>query len=86
MNITKQEQNSVGKGVNKMKNIGIDFWIQIVIYGVSFGTLWGTLQTRLKYMEQKLDKHNNLVERMYVVEERCKSNTHRIDELKGDQL
>ena len=34
---------------------------------------------RLEQLEKKVDKHNGLVERMVAVEERSKSNTHRID-------
>lgn len=34
---------------------------------------------RLEQLEKKVDKHNSLVERMVAVEERSKSNTHRID-------
>lgn len=36
---------------------------------------------RLEQLEEKVSRHNNLVERMYKVEERAKSNTHRLDEL-----
>ena len=46
------------------------FWIQMVAYAISIGAVYGTITTRLKYMEQKLDKHNHLVERMYDCEKR----------------
>lgn len=39
------------------------------------------LNTRLKYLEQKQNKHNNLVERMVGVEQSMKSAHHRIDDL-----
>ena len=39
------------------------------------------VEHRLKQLEVKVDKHNHLVERMAVVEQRSKSNTHRLDEL-----
>lgn len=49
-----------------------EFWIglliQLVVYGVSIGTIYGTVKTRLNYIEQKLDKHNNVVERVYKLE------------------
>lgn len=32
-------------------------------------------------LSTRVDKHNNLVERMVVVEQRSKSNTHRLDNL-----
>ena len=48
--------------------MGTEFWIQMIVYGVSFGTAVGAFTTRLKYIEDKLDKHNKLVERMYLLE------------------
>ncbi len=36
---------------------------------------------RLKKLEEKVDKHNNVIERLYKVEERAKSNTHRLNKL-----
>lgn len=48
--------------------LSIEFWIQLLVYGVSFGTFVGVVKTKLSYIEKKLDKHNNLVERMYSLE------------------
>lgn len=62
-------------------NLSTEFWIQIVIYGISFGTVFGTFRTRLNYMEKKLDKHNSFAERLACVEQSTKSAHHRIDEL-----
>lgn len=49
-----------------------EFWISLIVqlcaYGVSFGTIYGTLTTRLKYLEQKVDKHNQVIERTYALE------------------
>jgi len=45
-----------------------EFWIQMIVYGVTFGTAIGVIQTKLKYIEQKLDKHNGIVERTYKLE------------------
>jgi len=36
---------------------------------------------RIEQLEKKVEKHNNLVERMVTVEQRSKSNTHRINGL-----
>lgn len=69
-----------------------EFWIglliQLVVYGVSIGVIYGTVKTRLNYIEGKLDKHNNVVERVYkletdqeVLQERQKVANHRIDDL-----
>lgn len=50
-----------------------EFWIglliQLVVYGVSIGVIYGTVKTRLNYIEKKLDKHNNVVERVYKLEQ-----------------
>ena len=48
--------------------MGTEFWIQMIVYGVSFGTAVGAFTTKLKYIEAKLDKHNQLVERTYLLE------------------
>jgi hypothetical protein len=66
-----------------MTNITLstEFWIQIVIYAVSFGTVFGTFRTRLNYMEKKLDKHNNFAERVIALEQSTKSAHHRLDRL-----
>lgn len=69
-----------------------EFWIGLIIqlgvYGASIGTIYGTMKTRLNYIEQKLDKHNCLVERTYKIEkdiatmeERQKVANHRIEDL-----
>lgn len=45
-----------------------EFWVQMIAYGITFGTAIGVMKTKLKYIENKLDKHNSLVERMYKLE------------------
>ena len=40
------------------------FWVQILIYVAGFAAMWGNVTTRLNYLEQKMDKHNKLQERM----------------------
>lgn len=55
--------------------------------GTAIGSIGGILASnklvnfRLKKLEDKVQAHNNLIERMYKVEERAKTNTHRIDTL-----
>lgn len=72
--------------------MGNDFWIgliiQLCVYGVSIGVIYGTMKTRLNYIEQKLDKHNNVVERVYKLEtdqavlaEKQEVANHRIKDL-----
>ncbi len=70
-------------------NFSLEFWFQISVYVVSIGVVLGSAKTHLKYISQKIDKleekqdkHNRVIERMYVVEESAKSAHHRIDELR----
>jgi len=35
-------------------------------------------------LKKSQDKHNGLIERMVAVEQRSKSNTHRLDRIEGD--
>ena len=60
------------------------FWVQILIYAVSFGVMYGKITTRIKYLEQKVDKHNQVVERMAVAERDIKSAHRRIDEMREE--
>ncbi len=56
--------------------------------GSALGTLAGIVTSskltnyRIKQLEKKVDKHNQLVERMVVVEQSVKSAHHRIDDLR----
>ena len=65
---------------------------EIIVAGFSLaGTLLGSLAGimtankltvyRIEQLEKKVEKHNNLVERMAKVEESSKSAHHRIDEI-----
>lgn len=76
--------------------MGEDFWIgliiQLVVYGVSIGVIYGTVKTRLNYIEEKLDKHNNVVERVYKLEQdqaviinKQKVADHRIHDLETEE-
>lgn len=40
---------------------------------------------RLDRLEGRMDKHNNFIERMYKVEDRAKSNSHRLDDLERER-
>lgn len=62
------------------------FWVQILIYVAGFAAMWGNVTTRLNYLEQKMDKHNNLQERMAVVEQSAKFAHHRIDDIKEEVI
>ena len=39
---------------------------------------------RLQQLEERVNKHNNLIERMYKVEDSAKSAHHRLDELREE--
>jgi len=60
------------------------FIFQFVSYLLGLAATAGTIITRVNALDKKVEKHNNLIERMYVVEERSKSNTHRLDKLEKD--
>ncbi len=68
-----------------MPQFSSEFWIMLLTYGVSFGAMYGQTMTRLKYLEAKMDKHNNVTERMVVVERDLKSAWRSIDEIKEEQ-
>ena len=61
------------------------------LVGTCIGSITGIIASnkltdfRLKKLEEKVDKHNHLVERMCKVEDRAMSNTHRIDNLERNR-
>mgnify|MGYP003397437868 CR=1 FL=1 len=61
-----------------------EFWMQLVLYGLSIGVIYGGVRVQLKDLAEKVNKHNNLIERMYRVEESAKSAHKRIDELREE--
>ncbi len=60
----------------------------ISFLGTLFGTLGGIVASnkltvfRISQLEKKVEKHNNLVERMIKVEDSAKSAHHRIDDIR----
>lgn len=61
-----------------------EFWINIVIYAVSIGSLAGTILTKLKYLEKKMDAHNGLMVRMATAELSIKTLCENVKEIKDD--
>ncbi len=66
-----------------------DILVAIIAFGGTLiGSLGGILAAnrltvyRIEQLESKVEKHNNLVERMFTVENSVKSAHHRIDELR----
>lgn len=61
----------------------------ISLLGTGFGTFGGILTTnklvnhRLSELEEKVEKHNNIVERTYGLEGRMREAEHDIMEMKG---
>lgn len=62
------------------------------LLGTAAGSVAGVLTAnrltnyRIEQLEKKVEKHNNLVERMTKVEDRAKSNSRRLDELEGERF
>lgn len=82
--------------IGRLVFLSNEFWIgllvQLVVYGVSIGVIYGVMRTRLDYIEKKLDKHNNVAERVYkleadskVVFEKISVENNRIKDLEGWQ-
>ena len=61
------------------------------LVGTCVGSIAGIIASnkltdfRLRKLEDKVDRHNHLVERMCKVEDRAMSNTHRIDSLERNR-
>lgn len=65
----------------------------ITLGGSAIGTVGGIMMSskltnhRLEQLEKKVDKHNSVIERTFVLEEKMKVANHRIDDLeKGGKL
>lgn len=61
-------------------------WVAVIsCLGTCAGSIFGIMRAnkltnyRIEQLEKKVDKHNNFVERLYVVEERSKHNSQRLD-------
>jgi Cys-tRNA synthase (O-phospho-L-seryl-tRNA:Cys-tRNA synthase) len=65
-----------------------EFWVGLLLaVGANIAALaaaWGSFTARLKALEQKVDKHNNLVERMYKCEGHLERHDSEIGMLKGE--
>ena len=63
-------------------------WVAVItLFGTLVGTFGGILTSskltayRIEQLEKKVEKHNSLVERTYLLEEKMKVANHRIDDL-----
>ena len=59
----------------------MQFNLDLVIYLLGLAATAGTLLARISALEKKVDKHNNVIERLYKVEERERTDKERIDHL-----
>ncbi len=71
-------------------NISAELLLLITINIISAGIFIGGLATSIKFIETQIkrleikqDKHNNLIERMAIVEQSLKSAHKRIDKIGG---
>jgi len=59
----------------------------IALFGTAIGTGGGIIAStkltafRIEQLEKKVDKHNTIIERTYILEEKMKVANHRIDDL-----
>ena len=55
----------------------------ISLLGTLLGSFGGTqlVKYRIEQLEKKVEKHNSIVERTYILEERVKVANHRIEDL-----
>ena len=58
-----------------------EFWLQIGVNLVTLAFFAGIVWTKLSYIEDKQDKHNKLIERMYHVENSADKAHDRLDAL-----
>jgi len=61
-----------------------EFWLQIIIYIASLSAFSGSITARIKYLERKQDKHNNVLERIAKAEASTVSAHQKIKQLHED--
>ena len=61
----------------------------ISLLGTLLGSFGGTqlVKSRIEQLEKKVEKHNSIVEKTYILEEKVKVANHRIEDLerKGEE-
>lgn len=57
----------------------LQFDWDVVVYIVGLAVMWGSLTQQVKTLEKKVEKHNNLVERIYKMEVTVKEQGRDID-------
>lgn len=59
--------------------------LTVVIQALYIAYKIGKFEEKLNTIEKKQDKHNNIIERVYHLEDSAKSAHHRIDEIKKER-
>jgi hypothetical protein len=60
-------------------------WVQLLVYGISFGSFAGYVKAKLASLEKKQDKHNKLIDRMYKAENRLDMIEHDMEEAEKEK-
>ncbi len=55
--------------------------IEITVYAIALGFAYGRIQSRLRSLEIKMDKHNNFIERLIIQEQRVLELRRMIEEM-----
>lgn len=62
-----------------------EFWLTILVYVATFGTVFGQIRTQIKHLEKKVEKHNTVMERTFALERDVKTAFRYIEELKEEK-
>jgi hypothetical protein len=63
----------------------------MALIGSAIGTIGGIIASskltnfRLEQLEKKVDKHNSVIERTFILEEKMKVANHRIEDLENER-
>lgn len=63
---------------------GLTFSGDVVVYLLGLAVTWGMTMARIAALEKKVEKHNNLIERVYILEGEAKTINQRIDDLEKE--
>lgn len=62
----------------------VSLGITVATILISFGVMYGGIKTQIGELSKKVEKHNNLIERMAVAEMNIKASFRRLDELREE--
>lgn len=58
--------------------------VTVIVQALYIAYRIGAFEEKLVTLEKKQDKHNNIIERVYHLEDSTKSAHHRLDEIRGE--